>query len=68
MLDDGVESLLLDRATSIDVRGDGYDSIAAVRTRVVGAFPRGPFDRAGLLNRTGIVDWMARSPWATGGP
>jgi hypothetical protein len=85
-LDDGVESILLDRATSIDVRGDGYDPIAAVRTRVVSAFPRGLFDRlflraierevdrrqdcqsARLLNRTGIADWMARSPWATGGP
>jgi hypothetical protein len=83
---DGVESVLLDRATSVDVRGEGYDSIAAVRREVVSAFPRGGFDRhflraierevarrqdcqsARLLNRTGIADWMARSPWATGGP
>jgi len=83
-LDDGVESVLLDRATGIDVRGDGYEAIAAVRTEVVRAFPRGPFDRhflraierevarrqdcqsARLLNGTGLADWMARSPWATG--
>jgi len=82
-LDDGVESVLLDRATSVDVRGDGYDSIAAVRTPVVRSFPRGAFDRhflraierevarrgdcqsARLLNRTGLADWMARSPWAS---
>jgi hypothetical protein len=41
---DGVESVLLDRATSVDVRGEGYDSIAAVRREVVSAFPRGAFD------------------------
>lgn len=44
-LDDGVESVLLDRATGVDVRGDGYESIARVRTEVVRAFPRGDFDR-----------------------
>jgi hypothetical protein len=81
-LADGVESVLLDRATGIDVRGDGYETIAAIRAEVVRAFPRGPFDRhflraiqrevarrgdcqsARLLNRTGLADWMARSPWA----
>jgi hypothetical protein len=42
---DGVESVLLDRATGIDVRGDGYGAIAAVQAGVVRAFPRGPFDR-----------------------
>lgn len=81
-LDDGVESVLLDRATGIDVRGDGYEVIAGVRAAVVEVFPRGPFDRhflraierevairpdcqsARLLNRTGLADWMARSPWA----
>jgi hypothetical protein len=81
-LADGVESVLLDRATGIDVRGDGYETIAAVRDEVVRAFPRGPFDRlflraiqrevarrgdcqsARLLNRTGLADWMARSPWS----
>ncbi len=44
-IDDGVESLLLDRATSIDVRGDGYEAIGATRSGVVRAFPRGSFDR-----------------------
>ena len=44
-LADGVESVLLDRATGIDVRGDGYDSIGATRSDVVRAFPRGSFDR-----------------------
>ncbi len=44
-LDDGVEAVLLDRATSIDVRGDGFETIAAVRDGVVGAYPRGAFDR-----------------------
>jgi HD superfamily phosphodiesterase len=85
-LADGVESVLLDRATGIDVRGDGYETIAAVRDEVVRAFPRGAFDRhflraiereasrrqdcqsARLLNRTGLADWMARSPWAASDP
>ena len=44
-LDDGVESVLLDRATGIDVRGAGYETIASVQADVVRAFPRGPFDR-----------------------
>ena len=44
-IDDGVESVLLDQATAIDVRGDGYDQIEAVRDAVVGAFPRRDFDR-----------------------
>lgn len=44
-LGDGVESVLLDRATGIDVRGVGYETIAGVRDGVVAAFPRGPFDR-----------------------
>jgi hypothetical protein len=44
-LDDGVESVLLDRATGIDVRGAGYEAIERVRETVVRAFPRGPFDR-----------------------
>ena len=85
-LDDGVESVLLDRATGTDVRGAGYETIARVRADVVRAFPRGPFDRlflraierevavrpgcqsARLLHRTGLADWMARSPWAIGAP
>ena len=44
-LDDGVESVLLDRATGLDVRGDGYPLVDAVRPRVMEAFPRGAFDR-----------------------
>jgi HD domain len=81
-LTDGVESVLLDRATSLDVRGEGYGLVDAVRPGVVGAFPRRDFDRhflaaigreaavrptcqsARLLHRTGLADWMARSPWA----
>ena len=44
-LDDGVESVLLDRATSVDVRGDGYELVDDVRAAVVREFPRGSFDR-----------------------
>jgi hypothetical protein len=44
-LDDGVESVLLDRATSVDVRGDGYELVEGVRAAVVREFPRGSFDR-----------------------
>ena len=84
-LEDGVESVLLDRATGVDVRGDGYETIAAVAPAVVAAFPRGPFDRhflraierevairsdcqsAPRLDRPGLSDWMARSPWAKPG-
>ena len=44
-LADGVESVLLDRATGIDVRGDGIAAIAAVRDAVVDVFPRRTFDR-----------------------
>jgi HD superfamily phosphodiesterase len=42
---DGSESVLLDRATGIDVRGAEFDRIAAVRAAVVHALPRGAFDR-----------------------
>ena len=81
-LDDGVESVLLDRATALDVRGVGYPLVAAVRARVTRDYPRGDFDRrflaaitreaamrptcqsARLLHRTGLAEWMARSPWA----
>ena len=81
---DGAESVLLDRSTGLDVRGDGYELVDTVRDAVVEAFPRGAFDRwfldairreaaarpscqsARLLNETGLADWMARSPWATG--
>ena len=44
-LDDGVEALLLDRATGLDVRGVGYDLVGDVRPGVMRAFPRGAFDR-----------------------
>lgn len=44
-LDDGPEALLLDRSTSLDVRGEGYDLVDDIRDRVMRAFPRGPFDR-----------------------
>jgi hypothetical protein len=44
-LDDGVESVLLDRATGLDVRGDGYELVDAVRSGVVADFPRRSFDR-----------------------
>jgi hypothetical protein len=42
---DGVESVLLDQATGIDVRGAGYERIEAVRDRVLNEFPRREFDR-----------------------
>jgi hypothetical protein len=44
-LADGVECVLLDRATGIDVRGDGYEAVARIQAGVVRAFPRGSFDR-----------------------
>jgi hypothetical protein len=44
-LDDGVESVLLERSTGLDVRGDGYALVDAVRPGVMAAFPRGAFDR-----------------------
>jgi hypothetical protein len=44
-LTDGVESVLLDRATGLDVRGDGYPLVESVRQAVVNEFPRGSFDR-----------------------
>jgi hypothetical protein len=44
-LDDGVESVLLERATGLDVRGAEYALVDAVRPGVMRAFPRGAFDR-----------------------
>lgn len=44
-LDDGIEAVLLDRATALDVRGVGYDLVAHVRSAVMREFPRGAFDR-----------------------
>ena len=42
---DGAESILLDRATGIDVRGTEVDRVASVRAAVMGELPRGDFDR-----------------------
>jgi hypothetical protein len=44
-LADGVESVLLDRATGIDVRGAEFGAIDRVRDAVVRDLPRGDFDR-----------------------
>ena len=44
-LDDGVEAILLDRATGLDVRGVGFELVDDIRPAVVRAFPRGAFDR-----------------------
>ena len=84
-LADGVEAVLLDRATGLDVRGDGYELVEPVRPGVMREYPRRAFDRrflaaitreaairprcqsARLLLRTGLADWMARSPWAKSG-
>ena len=44
-LEEGVEAVLLDRATSLDVRGAGFDLVDATRADVVRRYPRGDFDR-----------------------
>ncbi len=44
-LADGVEAVLLDRATGLDVRGDGFDLVDDVRPAVTADFPRRAFDR-----------------------
>ena len=45
-LSDGVEAVLLDRATGLDVRGVGFDLVdAETRDAVVAAFPRADFDQ-----------------------
>jgi hypothetical protein len=44
-LDDGVEAVLLDRATGLDVRGAEFELVDDVRDAVVRAYPRGAFDR-----------------------
>jgi hypothetical protein len=48
-LDDGVEAVLLDRATALDVRGEGYGRVDAVRPGVIRQFPRRAFDRRFLV-------------------
>ncbi len=47
-LADGVESVLLDRATGIDVRGTEFGAIDRVRDAVVAELPRRDFDRSFL--------------------
>jgi len=42
---DGVEAVLLDRATSLDVRGEGFALVDGVLAEVVRVYPRGSFDR-----------------------
>jgi hypothetical protein len=44
-IEDGVESMLLDRATAIDVRGTEMELVERVRSTVVRKYPRGAFDR-----------------------
>lgn len=44
-LDDGVESVLLDRATAVDVRGVEIELVDRVRPTVTRKYPRGTFDR-----------------------
>jgi hypothetical protein len=44
-LEDGIEAVLLDRSTALDVRGVGYDLVDPVRPDVMRAFPRRAFDR-----------------------
>ncbi len=44
-LSDGVEAVLLDRSTSLDVRGAGYELVETVRDGVMREFPRRSFDR-----------------------
>ena len=43
--EDGIEALLLDRATAVDVRGTEFEVIERVRASVLRKYPRGPFDR-----------------------
>lgn len=43
-LDDGVEAVLLDRSTGLDVRGAEYELVDDVRARVIAAYPRAGFD------------------------
>ena len=44
-LADGVESVLLDRATAVDVRGVEIELVEGVRADVTRAYPREAFDR-----------------------
>ncbi len=64
-LADGLESVLLDRATSLDVRGEGYPLVEAVRTEVVRGFPRRAFDRRFLdaIAREAAIRPTCQSAW-----
>jgi hypothetical protein len=44
-LADGVEAVLLDRATGLDVRGAEFELVRDERVAVMRAYPRGAFDR-----------------------
>jgi HD domain len=57
ILDDGVEAVLLDRATGLDVRGAEFELLHDVRNAVVRAYPRGAFDRhfRDAINREATV-------------
>ncbi len=46
--DAGAEAVLLDRATSLDVRGVGYELVDRVRPGVMREFPRRAFDHSFL--------------------
>jgi cyanamide hydratase family protein with HD domain len=61
--DDGVVSVLLDRATGLDVRGAEFELVDAVRPDVVRAFPRRAFDRhfLGAIEREAAVRPMCQS-------
>ena len=56
VVDDGVEAVLLDRATGLDVRGVGFELVDAVRADVVRDYPRGDFDRHFLAGIRREVD------------
>ena len=66
--DDGVESVLLDRATGIDVRGGEIGRIATVREAAVRAFPRGAFDARfrNAIQREVETRYGCRSRWLAG--
>lgn len=51
-LDDGIESVLLDRATGLDVRGVDYGLVDPIRAEVLVDYPRGTFDRHFLKTMT----------------
>ena len=44
-LSDGVEAVLLDRGTAVDVRGVDLELVDPIRRTVTRTFPRGAFDR-----------------------